>query len=620
MLSPDTLGTDLISRGQEVIIHLSCKDWNRNALESRGWKLGSEGFDNVLALSGDYPVTGHRGLAAPVFDIDSVGLLSLFSEMNEGLPDERRHGVAARPHGLLPRLRRHEPQAARARGDAAVLQAAQEDRRPARASSSTRSAGTRARTTSCCAGSGASGFRSRRSRTSTCCRAPQRARFTPGKIPGSSSPTSCSRSPSGTARARTGAARSSSTSPPSTSRSRAASASTASTSAATCRPPRSARSSTWRPRSPPTTGARSRARSSSRSPTSSTSSSRPGDGLSSDEVNAAYLESKRTAEDRAARAAQVPLQPTPARRRRSRTTRRSSPPDARSTGRSRRLAGRARLAHALEQAAKVPLFGCRDCGDCSLPEIAYVCPESQCAKNQRNGPCGGTRDGLCEVYDTECIWSQAYERLKAYGEEETMLDGPVVIKDNALAGHERVGEHVPRPRPPWARGSPYQASRRYSCVEPRISYAVGRLERVLRRRIVAALEPDGLTAARLYDALSVLRAEDGMSNAQLARRALVTPQSMNEVLNLLVERGFVRRRAEPGHGRILRTELDARRATGAGAVRPGGRRRRAGDARGSRRRRGGLPARTARAVRTRARARARERRPGFAPSRRPVTH
>ena len=90
MLSPDTLGTDLISRGQEVVIHLSCKDWNRNALESRGWKLGSEGFDNVLALSGDYPVTGHKGLAAPVFDIDSVGLLSLFSEMNDGLRDERR--------------------------------------------------------------------------------------------------------------------------------------------------------------------------------------------------------------------------------------------------------------------------------------------------------------------------------------------------------------------------------------------------------------------------------------------------------------------------------------------------------------------------------------------------
>jgi methylenetetrahydrofolate reductase (NADPH) len=93
-----------------------------------------------------------------------------------------------------------------------------------------------------------------------------------------------------------------------------------------------------------------------------------------------------------------------------------------------------RAAHALEQAAKVPLFDCKDCGDCSLPEIAYVCPESMCAKNQRNGPCGGTRDGLCEVYDTECIWSQAYERSKAYGEEEALLDGPVVVKDNALDG------------------------------------------------------------------------------------------------------------------------------------------------------------------------------------------
>ncbi len=137
---------------------------------------------------------------------------------------------------------------------------------------------------------------------------------------------------------------------------------------------------------------------------------------------------------RPACAVHVPPQPTHARRRLR--ARRTAPPDR--PGRLPRAregprAGR-RAAHAVEQAAKVTLFGCRDCGDCSLPEIAYVCPESQCAKNQRNGPCGGTREGLCEVYDTECIWSQAYERLKAYGEEETMLDGPVVVKDNALAG------------------------------------------------------------------------------------------------------------------------------------------------------------------------------------------
>jgi len=93
-------------------------------------------------------------------------------------------------------------------------------------------------------------------------------------------------------------------------------------------------------------------------------------------------------------------------------------------------------------------------------------------------------------------------------------------------------------------------------MEPRLSYVIGRLERVLRRHVIAAIEPDGLTLPA-YTALSVLRAQDGLSNAQLARRSLVTPQSMSEVLTLLVELGYVRRRAEPSHGRILRTELTA---------------------------------------------------------------
>ena len=84
MLSPDALGTDLISRGQEVIIHLACKDWNRNAIQSRAWKLSSEGFHNILALSGDAPIRGYAGVAASVFDIDSVGLLRMYSDMNEG--------------------------------------------------------------------------------------------------------------------------------------------------------------------------------------------------------------------------------------------------------------------------------------------------------------------------------------------------------------------------------------------------------------------------------------------------------------------------------------------------------------------------------------------------------
>jgi DNA-binding MarR family transcriptional regulator len=90
--------------------------------------------------------------------------------------------------------------------------------------------------------------------------------------------------------------------------------------------------------------------------------------------------------------------------------------------------------------------------------------------------------------------------------------------------------------------------------EPWLSYVIGRVERALRRRLTAAVEPMGLTLPA-YTALSVLRVQDGLSNAQLARRSFVTPQSMSEVLTLLVELGYVRRRAEPGHGRVLRTEL-----------------------------------------------------------------
>jgi DNA-binding MarR family transcriptional regulator len=91
-------------------------------------------------------------------------------------------------------------------------------------------------------------------------------------------------------------------------------------------------------------------------------------------------------------------------------------------------------------------------------------------------------------------------------------------------------------------------------MEPRLGYLIGRLDRVLRRRLSAALEPYGLTLPA-YTALSVLRAEDGLSNARLARRSLVTPQSMSEVLAQLTEQGYVRRLAEPGHGRVIRIEL-----------------------------------------------------------------
>lgn len=65
---------------------------------------------------------------------------------------------------------------------------------------------------------------------------------------------------------------------------------------------------------------------------------------------------------------------------------------------------------------------CRKCGDCTLPEMAFLCPQSQCAKFLFNGQCGGSVEGWCEVFPgkRKCIYVRAYERLKSYGEEESL--------------------------------------------------------------------------------------------------------------------------------------------------------------------------------------------------------
>ena len=63
-LGPMALGKPILYAGKEVVIHLTCKDLNRNALESEAWLLNSEGFDNILAMTGDYPVAGNGGNAS----------------------------------------------------------------------------------------------------------------------------------------------------------------------------------------------------------------------------------------------------------------------------------------------------------------------------------------------------------------------------------------------------------------------------------------------------------------------------------------------------------------------------------------------------------------------------
>jgi methylenetetrahydrofolate reductase (NADH) len=98
-LAPVALGRPFLEAGKEVVIHLTCKDLNRNGLESEAWMLNGDGFHNILAMTGDYPVAGDNGLAKPVFDIDSIGLISLLHNMNQGLVSTETRGKS-RSHRL----------------------------------------------------------------------------------------------------------------------------------------------------------------------------------------------------------------------------------------------------------------------------------------------------------------------------------------------------------------------------------------------------------------------------------------------------------------------------------------------------------------------------------------
>ena len=89
---------------------------------------------------------------------------------------------------------------------------------------------------------------------------------------------------------------------------------------------------------------------------------------------------------------------------------------------------------------------------------------------------------------------------------------------------------------------------------PSLIYIVGRLNQGIGRELRTLLRSWGLSLQE-YTALSVLELRPGLSNAQLARRALVSPQSMIEILAKLESRGLVQRLVDPEHGRVIRNHL-----------------------------------------------------------------
>ena len=428
-LAPLALGRPILYAGKEVVIHLTCKDLNRNGLESEAWMLNSEGFYNILAMTGDYPVAGNGGLAKPVFDIDSVGLISLLEAMNNGLGSG--DGAKANPLektqfciGAVTsnfKLREGEviPQYLKLAkkiecGARFIINQIGFD---ARKISELR------------AYMDTHGMKDTPLIGNVCVLNPRVARiFYEGRIPGVvvTQPLFelCQRQGQ------------------SADKGKAFFREFAAKQIAIYRGlgfrgvylggihsageiekilaiARGFCPDDWikfvtqinfsQPNEffyyalNPSTGL------------AGPECNHPRPKIRSSHISAVYQLSKFSHA--------TMFEPATA---------------------FARLGGKL-CAHSsdpmqgpkpfriIEQLSKSALYHCKDCGDCSLPETAYLCPESQCAKNQRNGPCGGTRGGRCEVHGFgDCIWLRAYERLQHDGREQTLLDHAPVIQNQGL--------------------------------------------------------------------------------------------------------------------------------------------------------------------------------------------
>ena len=79
-----------------------------------------------------------------------------------------------------------------------------------------------------------------------------------------------------------------------------------------------------------------------------------------------------------------------------------------------------RIFFGVERWFKERLFGCHSCGQCVVRTMPFVCP-MQCPKQLRNGPCGGSVNGNCEVYpDRDCIWTRIHDKSEILGRTDKL--------------------------------------------------------------------------------------------------------------------------------------------------------------------------------------------------------
>jgi len=73
-----------IEHGLEPIFQMTCRDRNRIGLQSDLLGANVLGIRNVLCMTGDHVAVGDHKAAKPVYDIESVQLLSMVDSLNKG--------------------------------------------------------------------------------------------------------------------------------------------------------------------------------------------------------------------------------------------------------------------------------------------------------------------------------------------------------------------------------------------------------------------------------------------------------------------------------------------------------------------------------------------------------
>lgn len=86
---------------------------------------------------------------------------------------------------------------------------------------------------------------------------------------------------------------------------------------------------------------------------------------------------------------------------------------------------------------------CQGCGQCYLNITGGICPITNCSKGLLNGPCGGAKDGKCEVdSEKECAWEMIYKRMKELKVIDSFKNEEIQMRDYSKPDFKTLNSYL----------------------------------------------------------------------------------------------------------------------------------------------------------------------------------